>query len=342
MIVMLHHASFVFATPTTFRLATELLLNAHAAVIVFFVLSGFVLMRALSGSHNALAEAPVFYVRRVFRIYPAIWMPSAFAAICLSFQPGFWIAQHSHWATYEYPANPPTSHEIIFSLLALKNRLLPPLWSVQTELIASLGMPFIAYALNKRWAPLILMLSALSPVLPGRSLTLFLSCFVVGAVASRETKWGRLVKPIPVLIGSALIMYFFRTINPHWRFEVKYGAIFPTVVEALAAGVMILSISSKEVSFLRRKGLVHLGDISYSVYLWHFPVLLTLSTALSRWTWPLEYKALALMAATTCVTIPVAYLSYNYIEIPGIALGKRVINAARNLSAMRRAANSAT
>jgi peptidoglycan/LPS O-acetylase OafA/YrhL len=60
------------------------LLNGSAAVQIFFVLSACVLAVS-SGSHSGTQHAPWitrFYVRRVFRIYPALWV-SIVMTICL-------------------------------------------------------------------------------------------------------------------------------------------------------------------------------------------------------------------------------------------------------------------
>jgi len=45
--VLLHHCSFLFVTSSTFHFFAEALFNAHAAVVIFFVLSGYVLVRSL-------------------------------------------------------------------------------------------------------------------------------------------------------------------------------------------------------------------------------------------------------------------------------------------------------
>ncbi|WP_434698330.1 acyltransferase family protein [Pseudomonas sp. D1-1] len=54
--------------------AIQLVFNAHSAVIVFFVLSGFVLTLSLKRitSTNYLEEFSVFVVRRIYRIFPAL------------------------------------------------------------------------------------------------------------------------------------------------------------------------------------------------------------------------------------------------------------------------------
>lgn len=84
-VVLLHHASFLFATTPHFRYWSEVVLNAHAAVMLFFVLSGYVLSRSLSGPELDLKRIGEFYLARAFRIYPALWLACVVGLIYLAF-----------------------------------------------------------------------------------------------------------------------------------------------------------------------------------------------------------------------------------------------------------------
>src|SRR6185312_13785838 len=82
---------------------------------------------------------------------------------------------------------------------------------------------------------------------------------------------------------------------------------------------MILSapLSSLAAWGLNRKPLVYLGEISYSVYLVHFPLQLTLWLAYVTLgvTWP--FGDLAGLVAFMVLTLACAALTYRYIEMPG-------------------------
>lgn len=97
------------------------------------------------------------------------------------------------------------------------------------------------------------------------------------------------------------------------------GSLLPTFSTALiifalsgeASGVLHCILSSKIASFL--------GKRSYSIYLWHWPVLV-----LFRWTTGLD--AITFQAASIAIILVLAHLSYKYIETPGRNLNKKISN----------------
>lgn len=103
--MLLHHSSFLFATSAGFRLCSEVLLNAHAVVIRFFVLSGVVVV------------AYTFFIH--FRI------------------PTF---GYSHWYAPQISSVPTTS-QIISNFASIGSTPIPPTWSVRVEIIGSALIP---------------------------------------------------------------------------------------------------------------------------------------------------------------------------------------------------------
>src|SRR5262249_5031973 len=89
--------------------------------------------------------------------------------------------------------------------------------------------------------------------------------------------------------------------------------------------------ASEKVFLLRWRGLRFLGDISYSVYLLHFLVLCTVIKAFtslqqaSGIRLSIYVLAFALTCVTCAVTILLSWLTYVYVEEPGIEFGKRVL-----------------
>ena len=169
MAVMFGHTLVYYETPSWFHYLA-IICNGRAAVVIFFVLSGYVLTRSLRNSSFDTTSTLRFYLQRFFRLYPAIWAASALGLIYI-----FGL----HW---QIPVDRPgelirhafrpdrfdTLH-IVASLAGMTTFIIPQLWSIFVELIASLAMPGIAFVAYYRpgWFPWMLGTSVLvSLVIP--------------------------------------------------------------------------------------------------------------------------------------------------------------------------------
>jgi peptidoglycan/LPS O-acetylase OafA/YrhL len=110
-----------------------------------------------------------------------------------------------------------------------------------------------------------------------------------------------------------------------------------TLLEGMGFAMLLLGAAILSSRLLVNRVWSFYGEISYSVYLWHLPVMLVLVPAYRELLAligpgvPLFCVALAL---TLLVLTGVSWLSFRYIELPGITLGKHVLAAvtARRLS----------
>ena len=83
LIVAISHTSSIYALPSAARIAIDAVCNAHAWLIVFFVLSGYVLTGSLQRRGLSWKSVEGFYIGRLFRLFPALWVASAIAALFL-------------------------------------------------------------------------------------------------------------------------------------------------------------------------------------------------------------------------------------------------------------------
>jgi peptidoglycan/LPS O-acetylase OafA/YrhL len=325
-VVLLHHGAFLFHTSGTFRFATEATFNAHAAVMIFFVLSGYVLTRSLIGSHFGAMAIGRFYLRRAFRIYPAIIAVSLISAVyLLTLYRYIPTLDVSEWYKTNYRSGFPGPIGVGLSLLAVRDEMIPPLWTIRIEIMASVAMPLLAYIIKRGFGlPLIAATTVLLFAAPDSS-WMYLVSFALGGylahLGPRINKYANL----PLLVAAALFMYFIRLVNPGWRFELDDAALLPTLLESASAAIVVASIVALDISFLRARALVWLGDISFSVYLVHFVILSIWAKWIGRSGLDVDVNALLLMAATLLTTLPVAHFLYKFVELPGIASGKHFL-----------------
>ena len=326
-IVLLHHGAFLFATTGPFRYASEAIFNAHAAVMIFFVLSGYVLTLSLVGSHFGALAISRFYLRRAFRIYPAIIAVSLISGVyLLTLHRHFPTFEVSDWYRHSYRSDFPGPEGIGLSLVGVRNELIPPLWTVRIEILASIAMPLLAYAIKRGFGLSLIAATTVILFAAPNSSWMYLVSFALGGYVAHMAPQIKKHANVAWLIAAALFMYFIRLINPGWRFEIDDAAFLPTFLESASAAVVVASVAALNISFLRNRALVWLGDISYSVYLVHFVILSICARGIALSPFGVDAKAILLMAATLALTLPVAHFLYKFVELPGIALGKQCVD----------------
>lgn len=100
------------------------------------------------------------------------------------------------------------------------------------------------------------------------------------------------------------------------------GVFNPLMAAVIAALLLALLWPLAGFRWLASRPLTWLGDTSYGIYLWHYPVLMLLDrTLLAHWNTPA--LALAALPVALLVTAVLAGLSYRYLEAPLMQLGRR-------------------
>jgi len=122
-----------------------------------------------------------------------------------------------------------------------------------------------------------------------------------------------------VALATLLLSFFFTNSN---RFPWP-GAFAPV----LAVGALIISILAQPDTYIGRllaaKPFVQIGKISYSLYLWHWPVVV-----FGRWTSGMETLGELLLAFV--LSFVLAYLSFRFVECP--------VRYSKSVSKLRRGA----
>ena len=313
-------------------------LDGRGSVIIFFVLSGFVL--TISIMRDAYGNYASFVIKRLCRIYlPFAVVIIVFAAVSIAWPlprlPGFMGWFNWLWST-------PLDGNEVLKYLALTNRLQdvdldPPIWSLAYELRISLVFPFLALLVMPRpylalvigiavsagclWslrklgfgeAPFYVGTDLLDSVI----LTFYFVIFFIAGIAMAahlDDIKNRALRGNAVKVGLALVAFF----AFYWPAH-SLAADFSYGVGACA--IIALSLASPTlVQFLERSPLQWCGRVSYSLYLIHLPLIVIGMHLLDGRVPPIVAIGVSILAA-----LVLADISYRYLEIPAIELGRRL------------------
>jgi peptidoglycan/LPS O-acetylase OafA/YrhL len=348
--VVLYHLQILWvrdsvpASPVVRSLLAQMAPSGTEAVMLFFVLSGFVLsLPALAGKPQSYFT---FVVRRIFRIYVPY-----LAAIAVSVAGAYWLhgtVTQNAWFNQSW-SEQVNWHLVGQHLLFLgaydSNQFDNPIWSLIHEMRISLvfpwlcalvllvknrfsaaiaaGLTVVAFALDK-W-PL-----AAHGLIPES--VFYAALFVLGIVLARERKelsawYLHLQSFAKILIAMACVwLYLFagpELANASGRFlahAVWYISHWFSAVGA--GGLIILSLNAQLWQKILAWGPIHLlGKMSYSLYLWHFVVMLYCVHLLYGRA-PLG----AILILAFVLSIVVSWCSCRWIEMPSIALGRKLSN----------------
>jgi peptidoglycan/LPS O-acetylase OafA/YrhL len=340
LVVAISHISYVYPLPVRARFAIDAVCNAHACIVVFFVLSGYVLTGSLIRRGLSWQSIKLFYLARVLRLFPALWVASAISAVSLWLLPsGIIHPAPSYWfLPYLHPF--PSPGRLVLAALAVDWSLIMPVWTVFIEIVGSAVMPlFVAASLARHrlflWALAGFGLSTWWLVYAPHRLDALVYLFDFGlGVILASGRWKFFSNHLPwKLAGGVIVLVFFRFVYLAIRFghvvPLYIGYLYPEplLVEGVSAFVVVGALASEHgrVGFLRSRGAVWLGNVSYSLYLIHFPVATMNAKLLSRFLTDAtgSLTAMTILLATTLpISLAAALLIYRFVELPSIALAK--------------------
>jgi peptidoglycan/LPS O-acetylase OafA/YrhL len=307
------------------------LFAGQAAVYLFFVLSGFVLFVSVERQHP-IAFLP-FVIKRVMRIYPplvAIILASASAFILVQPHPiaelSVWFNHHS-WNTFP-TAKVLAGHFLLLDGVHYQN-LDMVIWSLAHELRISVIFPLLAITVRRMlWtslaATLLISLAAFQldpPREPHTWIDLigtlkFVVLFVAGAGLAKKRhaveEWAADARhriPMRLLLVASVILLSIDTEGP-----------FPLLIGLGALGTVAVCFADPAARrFLSWPPLIWLGRLSYSLYLVHLVVLLTIVHAFHE-----SVPVPVLLLAVLPLSLLAAELLFRTVEMPSIRLGRWV------------------
>ncbi|MEZ6143262.1 MAG: acyltransferase [Zavarzinella sp.] len=311
------------------------LANGHGAVILFFVLSGFVLRLSLNRSEPVNSKKiGYFFLRRLIRLYPAV-IGMTLIFVVLYFGWGLRLP----WA----PDEMYTWVNIVKTMTLLETRMNGVMWSLQLELIAT-PVIVLTFFLARQFGEWILLL--LLFVLAGLSFTTtwdgllldtgfvtigtiyaFLAGMAVPYFGKRAVE--KLSSRVAVLAICWWTIIFFTA-----RTSLGMGSKWSVLVEVIATFSIVSLLAYGKVDrvafWLDWKLFRFYGKISYSFYLLHPVTFIFLHMQADYWNRQVSQGMPALVVAVILAVVsivaitPISALMYYAVEKPFIRLGSRL------------------
>jgi peptidoglycan/LPS O-acetylase OafA/YrhL len=340
--VVIHHSANVYLDTETRNLGfltpilRALARLGHPAVLLFFVLIGFVLYVSFLRGHDRSYRS--FLSRRVFRLYPALIVAVAGAALI------HWIQSPRNCSVYDPWVASCWCHDLtvggtvrIMSLLGLNaedNLFNPVLWSLFIEMRFSIVFMLLAALCQRSWivifgvgvaaylggAYLLATLGYHEPFLMGDSLassagvTLFyLPSFILGMLVADllHKRVGYKFWPRSNWVKTAIVA-FSLALGLAVNSDILREFVFAAIIFCVCLGGWFDEL-------LRRRPFLFLGRASYSLYLIHLPILF----ATTYWLQP-KIGIVAAVLIAPVLSLIAARAMYSLIEVPGIRTGRTV------------------
>lgn len=339
--------------------------GAWVGINLFFVFSGFLIVRLLLAEYDRYGRIDpwAFYRRRALRLLPALIVLLATLAVW-----GMTMAQTAVRRPLKWDLLATLGYFMNWRLVSTSDSYFTdfgtpsPLrhaWTLSVEEQFYLIVPMVVFLLvrhvRRRW-PIVLVVGGCAAV----SAVWTAHVGVLGAAAQAHAYYGTDTRSQALLVGVALAFVLgrwpgaptvalpprglvvafgwaavvvsfvgFATIGPMqpWMFT-RGGLLLYSLV---AAAVIVACVETRANSLSRVfsiRPLVYLGERTYGLYLWHWPIAIWLGLYLPSLSGP------ALMATGVVVTVAVAALSYRFVERPVMsgALGPRQLRAALAVS----------
>ena len=304
--------------------------GGFVGVDVFFVISGFLITSIiLKEIHEGTFSIAKFYERRIRRIFPALFPVIAFTLVV-----GIFLFDYKTFRQLGQSITGTTlfASNILFWMQSgyfdspsLQKPLLHT-WSLAVEeqfyIFFPLFLAGISKFLNKKYFPLILVIGFLSLItsiwgvyshpdaafylVPARTWELLVGSILALRVITPPK--SNIFRSVLAILGLTLIFY---SVVFYTRFTIFPGhnAIIPVLGTAciIHSGIGGQSSIGKLLSL---KPLVFIGLLSYSLYLWHWPLIVFSKYLLFRDLSSLEVSGIIL------ITFIISALSLKYIEKP--------------------------
>ncbi|MGR4064686.1 MAG: acyltransferase family protein [Vulcanimicrobiaceae bacterium] len=298
---------------------------ARWAVLTFFALSGFVL--SLPYFDGRAQSYRVFVVRRFCRIY----LPYA-AVVAVAIALFYYVAGGSTHHDFLEDVNRSTVVQSLLMSGTMPSVSADPVtWSLEIEMRFALLFPLLVWLVRRDWkvtafASALVSIVALVIVqrlhLDWYGFTVPVVGTTFGASLLVTAYYGSLFTGgiVLAMFGEELAEFARRNLLSLWAVTLALlaaGTLYDPCM--LAAAVLLVALVPHTPAVVRAfewPPIEWVGRISYSLYLVHIVVLMVV--------WRLTGSPLVAALVFVPLSLAIADLTYRYVEVPSIALGRRL------------------
>lgn len=305
------------------------------AVSIFYILSGLSLSLAYADRLISRSGIASFTVKRVFRIFPLFWLATS---VHMAFQLIKAVVDSSYafdGTAYEMLMN----YSLLFGFFDPSGYIAVGAWSIGNEMVFYALFPVVMWLLTV--SRRLFLLGWILSFLP----YFYYAFFVLSDSYSLGDQWASYVNPFNqffLFYSGVVIGVFFKNISVS-KVKLLVAMLVLIFLFYLMAGgennislvvgfsrigfsvIAILFVACVFISKWYFKGIIgrlfdFLGEASYSIYLLHplvsFPVVFIFTK--------LGFDLFYGYAVSLALTFFCSYLSYRFLEKPGIFMGKKV------------------
>lgn len=297
------------------------LFNGDAAVVIFFILSGFVLGQSLLrdlSRYEALSAIGAFLIRRFLRLYPALL--AALVGTVAIIAASFWLFSVPFSGFYFGPMN------FVRNALLISPEISGITWSILIEFAAIPYIIIACYFIYKSGYIIAILFVFVALIARDNKIItlhflkfhLYILCFALGVLMC--TSIGDRIARGVGSINKTLIFGAFLGVSLFWS---------NSAVQIVLGYLWLSSFLHAQdgwTTALSSRISLYFGRISYGLYLWHYPFAVSIYTPFAIF-YPeaLSDRAIWFGLLTAPLIIPVtivlAHFSERFLERPFIALG---------------------
>ncbi len=279
----------------------------------FFVLSGFIFSYVyLEKIRTKKISFKEFITSRIARLYPLYFITLCFVSAMQAIN--FFLTE----SFFVYALNDVPHFLLSLCMLFGSNfSFNGPAWSISCEMGAYILFFATLFYFSKSRIPIYVAIitTALTLGYFNTEWMRALIGFFVGCIAFELRSK---MKPFWLLILSIMLAIFFKDVGKKAILLYSF-LLFPSLILTVLNSKILSSI-------LSIKPLVFLGTISYSIYLWHFPLQLTINVLDNLLTLKLNYLSPTFFATYALTLCAVATLSHHLLEKPAMHLKNKLLS----------------